>query len=70
MIRGKDIVYNAYSEPVSFEAAMNIADDDLREELHAAFGGFVSNQEFFDLYADAHRKKFGEVFAPYVGDAY
>ena len=51
---------------VSFEAAMNLADRDLLDELNDET--WSSNQEYFDAYAVAHAKKYdGEKFAPYYG---
>lgn len=37
-------------------------DDDLREELHSAYGGDVTEQQFCDLYAAAHEERFGETW--------
>lgn len=54
---------------VDFEAAMNLMDEDLREEL--ANYGFDSDQEFFEAYAARHSEKFdGEDFAPFYGGAW
>lgn len=51
---------------VDYAAAVNLMDDDLREELHIKLAP-CTDQEFFDEYAKAHREKFGEDFAPAVG---
>lgn len=61
-------VTDAHGKPVNFEAASHLMDDDIREALHN--GPELSNQAFFDAYADAHRAKYGEDFAPYVGGAW
>lgn len=46
-----------------YDAAVNLMDEDLREELHNLFAEVVSEQEFFDLYIKAHEKRFdGEEF--------
>lgn len=50
---------------IDFEAAVNLMDDGLREELHAE--GIDDPQEFLERYAQAHEDTFGEGFAPYVG---
>lgn len=54
---------------VDFDAAMNIADKDLCEQLHETLAP-CTEQEFFDEYAKAHEKKYGELFVPYVGGAW
>ena len=62
-------VFDANRNPVDFEAAVNMMDDDLREELHAELAP-CTEQEFFKTYAARHAEKFGEDFAPYVGGAW
>ncbi len=52
--------------PVDFEAAVNLMDDDLREEVHA-FMAPCSQGDFLDVYAAAHELRFGEPFAPVCG---
>lgn len=48
---------------VSFEACVNLMDDDIREELHAELAP-CSDQEFLDAYIERHAEKFGgEVFS-------
>ena len=46
---------------VDMEAAVNLMDDDLREQLHTELAP-CSEQEFVDAYAEAHEEKFSEVF--------
>ena len=46
---------------MSYEAAVNLMDDELRELLHANLAP-CSEQEFFDAYLDAHCVKYGEEF--------
>lgn len=54
---------------IDLEAAMNLMDADLREEL--ANKGFDTDQEFFEAYAERHAEKYdGEDFAPYYGLAW
>ena len=52
-------VINQYGKSLYFEAAVNLMDDDLREQIHNDMAP-CSNQEFFDAYVNAHAKKFGE----------
>lgn len=59
-------VRDFYGNDVNFEAAANLMDDGLREELHQEPAP-CTEQEFSDAYAKAHEKKFGEKFAPYYG---
>ena len=47
---------------IDFEAAANIMDDDIREELHRE--GIESEQEFYAAYCERHMEKFGERFVP------
>jgi uncharacterized glyoxalase superfamily protein PhnB len=51
-------ICNQYNVSIDFDTAVNMMDDDIREQLHAA--GIDSEQEFFDAYAAAHMDKFGE----------
>jgi len=53
------IIYNG--KPFDCDAAVNLMDDDLREELHAELAP-CTDQEFFDAYVKAHLEKFGEEF--------
>lgn len=47
---------------VSFEACVNMMDDEIREALHAE--GIDTEQEFLDRYVEEHAKKYnGEEFA-------
>lgn len=45
-----------------FDAAVNLMDDDIREELHDQRFLPHQHQEFFDAYVSRHREKFGEEF--------
>lgn len=54
-------IVNKYGVQVDYEAAVNMMDDEIREDLHLKFEG-KSDQEFFDAYAEAHEEKFGEEF--------
>ncbi|GGE18003.1 hypothetical protein GCM10011390_41460 [Aureimonas endophytica] len=53
---------------INFDAAVNLMDDDLREELHAQ--GMETEQAFLEAYAAEHEKRFNEAFAPWVGGAW
>jgi hypothetical protein len=57
-------VKNIKEQEIDFQAALNIMDDDLREELASL--GLETEQEFFEVYAVAHKARFGEDFAPWV----
>lgn len=64
----RGLVEDERGELIDFAAASNLMDSDIREELHN--GPQISNQAFMDAYAEAHREKYGEDFAPYVGGAW
>lgn len=46
---------------VDFEAAVELMDDEIREELHAKLAP-CTEQEFFTAYEIAHSEKYGEAF--------
>lgn len=52
-------VRNKYDEYVDYSFVEQFMDDELREELHAELAP-CTNQTFFDRYAEAHLRKFGE----------
>lgn len=56
-------VKNQYGVEISFDAAVALMDDDIREEVHADIAP-CSEQEFFDAYCKAHYDRFGEDFEP------
>lgn len=60
------LVKDTNGNPVNFSAAVALMNDELREELHAELSP-CSDQEFFEAYAKAHKEKFNEDFAPFVG---
>ena len=66
---GDYVVEDERGELVDYENAMNLADRELCEELNNKLAP-CTNQEFFDAYATAHLKKYGEDFPPYVGGAW
>ena len=49
------------SSEIDFEAAVNLMDDEIREELHAELAP-CGNQEFLDAYVERHAQKYGEDF--------
>ena len=59
-------VKNVHGNPVNYSAMVVLMDNELREELHEKLSP-CSDQEFFEAYAKAHKEKFGEDFAPFVG---
>lgn len=53
------VMLNGYE--VSFEACVNMMDDEIREFLHEE--GIETEQEFIDRYVEEHAKKYnGEKF--------
>lgn len=64
---GAVYVLNKDSFAIEYDAAVELMDDDLREELHRELSP-CSEQDFFDAYADAHKKRFGEEWEPAKGN--
>ena len=64
-----ETVTDENGDPVDYEAAVRLMDDELREKLQMKMAP-CSRQEFFEAYAEAHREKFNENFAPAVGGAW
>lgn len=60
---------NAKGERASFTAAVNLMDDELREQVHAELAP-CTEQEFIERYAELHEERFGEGFAPYTGESW
>ena len=55
----KKVILNGYE--VSFDACVNMMDEEIREALHAE--AIDNEQEFLDRYVKAHAEKFnGEEF--------
>lgn len=52
-----------------YDAAVNLMDDELREEIHAELAP-CTNQEFIEEYARRHKEKYNEDFAPWVGGSW
>lgn len=52
-------VMNNYGTEIEWNTAVNLMDDDLREELSAELAP-CTEQEFFEAYAKAHEAKFRE----------
>ena len=52
-------VKNNYGVEIEWNTAVQLMDDDLREELSADLAP-CTEQEFFEAYAKAHENKFGE----------
>lgn len=46
---------------IDFATAVNLMDDEIREELHAEMAP-CTDREFFDAYLDRHYAKYGEDF--------
>lgn len=62
-------VQDFFGNEIDFEEAVNLMDDELREQVHAEMAT-CTDQDFIDRYADLHEQKFGEGFAPYTGEAW
>ena len=56
-------VTNSWGVEVNYLAAVNLMDNELREDLARNLAP-CSEQAFFDAYAAAHQEKFGEEFEP------
>ncbi len=56
-VRGADV------QMVDFGGAVELMDDDIREELHSKASGWTE-QEFMDAYCEAHERKYG---CPFCG---
>ena len=54
-------VKNNYGVEIEWNTAVNLMDDDLREELSADLAP-STEQEFFEAYAKAHENKFGDAW--------
>ena len=54
-------VYDHNGNKISYEVAVNLMDDEIRERLHYEIAP-CSEQEFFDVYLKAHKEKFNEDF--------
>ncbi|MDP4117681.1 MAG: hypothetical protein Q8873_00610 [Bacillota bacterium] len=50
-------VINASGVKIEFNAAVNLMDDGIREDLHRI--GYATEQDFFAAYEKAHKAKFG-----------
>ena len=56
-------VKNQYGKEIDFDEALKSMDADLRENVAYELS-LSSDQEFFDKYAEAHKKKFGTTWEP------
>lgn len=52
-------VKNSNNVTINYDAAVELMDDDIREELAAELAP-CTEQEFFTAYAKAHAERFGE----------
>lgn len=52
-------VINEYGTEINYDVAVNLMDDEIREELHSKFAP-CSEQKFFEEYCKAHAEKYGE----------
>lgn len=51
-------VTNINGVEINFEAAVELMDEEIREQLHIE--GYETEQEFFTAYEKAHAEKYGE----------
>jgi len=58
-----DTVTNEYGVEVSYDAAVNLMDDELREMIHGDADA-MDEQSFFNKYCRVHFDHFGEEFEP------
>ena len=54
-------VVNSFGVEIDFGAAVELMDDDIREELNRKYAP-CADQSFFNLYCSEHIEKFGERF--------
>ena len=52
-------VINSYGTEINYNAAVELMDDEQREEVHADLSP-CTEQELFDEYARRHAERFGE----------
>lgn len=57
---------DANGDSFDYETAVNLMDDDLREETNADLAP-CSDQRFIEEYARRHEQRFGEPFTPFAG---
>lgn len=55
------LVINEYGQLIHYNAAVNMMDDDLRDELAMELAP-CTDQKFFEAYEKAHQEKFDEVW--------
>lgn len=48
---------------IDFDAAMNVADPEIVEELHGRLAP-CTDQEFYDAYCEAHIDRYNDEFEP------
>lgn len=60
-------IINPHGIEIDFDAAANLMDDDICDEMGHG-DGFDSEQAFFDAYCARHLAKFGEEFEPAKGN--
>lgn len=62
--KADNTVTNSYGTDVDFEIAVNMMDDEIREQLHEELvmqsDEDCTEQKFFDEYCKAHEEKYGE----------
>lgn len=56
-------VETSYGRMIDFDAAMNVADPEIVEELHGRLAP-CTDQEFYDAYCEAHIDRYDDEFEP------
>jgi hypothetical protein len=56
-------IINENGHEIDYDAAVNLMDDDLREEVHSEIAP-CSEADFFRAYCERHRQMHGEEFEP------
>lgn len=60
-VPGINLVFTEDDEPVDYDAAVELMDDDIRELLHRVITP-CTQQQFFDAYCECHERYFLESF--------
>lgn len=69
--RDMNIVKDEKGAEIRFDAAMNLADNEICEKMNNDFpAGWEDKQAYIEEYARRHEEQFGEEFAPFVGGAW
>ena len=59
-----EYVVNDWGQLINFEAARNLMDDFIVEDILIKNPFYISNQTLFDWYCQQHLEQYGEEFEP------